>query len=189
MTTQVEQKEEIKKQIVDYAIQSVEELLKEHPDVEFNAFAFCCDAKDAEIDIWLNTELDFQNTLIDYQKEHLGQNLSEQEIRALKYNTSKWTYFCPGPFYAFTEEEFDEIFMKLSGYEDDDALWEDAGTEEKPLWKEFLNNLLELFTESLVEFTKTETYKKIPKTREFVTFCIDYKEEFEYAIARLGKYK
>ena len=56
-------------------------------------------------------------------------------------------------------------------------------------WKEFVNNLLELCTESLVEFTKTETYKKIPKSKDFVAFCIDHDEDFEQAMKRMEKYK
>ena len=185
MTTQINQKEEIKREIVSFAIQEVEKFLKENPNGEFYTFAFDCDAKDAEINLSFNTEFDFQNTLEFYQNEYSGHYLLEQEIRALKFRPGKWEYHCSNTLYVITEEELDKIFMELSGYEDVNSIFEDDDNEEKPLWKEFLKNLLELFTESLVEFTKTETYKKIPKTQDFVAFCIDYKEDFEQAMERL----
>jgi len=184
MTTQVEEKEEIKKYIIDFVSQSVEKYLAENETQEFYAFAFSCDTKDTQINLIFNTELDFQNTLEFHQKEYPERYQSEQDIKALKFDTRTWDYY-PDTFYLLSEEELDEIFMKLSGYEDENSLWEDDDNDYKPLWKEYLKNWLDLFTECLVEFTKTETYKRIPKTKDFVAFCIDNKESVEQAMDRL----
>jgi len=177
MKTQVKQKEKVKKQIIDFAVQGVENFLKENLDLEFYAFAFDCNAEYAEVNLCLNTESDFQETLKDYQNGKYSKYYkSEQEIKDLKFNTGDWEYQCFDTLYIFTDKELTEIFNELP---DDDY----------KSWKEFVNNLLELCTESLVEFTKTETYKRIPKSKDFVAFCIDHNEDFEQAMKRLEKYK
>lgn len=176
MGTEVKQKEKVKHQIIDFAIQGVEKFLKAYPNLEFYAFAFDCNAEYAEVNLCLNTETDFQETLKSYQTgEYLNAYQSEEDINELKFNTGDWEYQCFDTLYVFTDEELDEIFQELP---DDDY----------KSWKEFVNNLLELFTGSLVEFTKTETYRQIPKSKGFIAFCIDHDEDFEEAMKRLEKF-
>ena len=177
MGTEVKHKEKVKKQIIDFAVQGVENFLKENPNLEFYAFAFDCNAEDAGVSLCLNTESDFQKSLKDYQNGEFPEYYqSDENINDLKFNTGDWEYQCFDTLDVFTNEELQEIFDELP---DDDY----------KSWQEFVNNLLELFTESLVEFTKTETYRKIPKSRDFLAFCIDHDEDFEEAMERLGKYK
>jgi hypothetical protein len=175
MKTEVNQKEKVKKQIVDFAIQGVGNFLKENPNLEFYAFAFDCNAEYAEVSLCLNTKLDFQKTLKDYQKKYPESYQSEEDINELKFNTGDWEYQCFDTLEALTNEQLQEKFDELpdDNYES---------------WKEFVNNLLELFTESLVEFTKTETFDKIPKSKDFIAFCIDHDEDFGEAMERVNKY-
>ena len=188
MTAQIRQKEEFKRRIVDFSIQGVENFLKEHPDLEFNVFLFACNTSESSIDLFFNTELEFRNTLKGFQEEFSCQNVSNQEIRDLKYGISHCPYYYPDTFYLFGDEEFDDLFMSLCGYKDDESFWaaEGAGTIDTSLWEEYLRNLLELFTESLLEFTKTEAYEKIPKTKDFAAYCINVGEDVEQAIDRLN---
>ncbi len=168
--------ETIKRQIIDFATQGVERFLKENPDLTFYAFAFDCNAEYAEVNLCLNTEQAFADTLKDYQEGEFSENYqSQEEIRDLKYNTGDWNYSCFESLYVYDEKELDEIFWEMP---DDDY----------QSWQKFANNLLELFTESLVEFTKTETYRKIPKTNDFLAFCIDHDEDVEQAMGRMEKF-
>jgi hypothetical protein len=177
MITQVKQKEKVRKQIIDFAIQGVENFLKENPKLEFYAFAFDCNAEYAEVNLCFNTEQDFQKTLKHYQSgDFAEQYQSEEDIKELKFNTGDWKYQCFDTLYVFTDEELSEIFNE---FPDDDY----------KSWKEFVKNLLDLCTESLVEFTKTETYTKILKTRDFAAFCIDHDEDIEQAMERLKNYQ
>ena len=106
MKTQVKQREKIKKQIIDFAVQEVENFLKENPDLEFYAFAFDCNAEYAEVNLCLNTESNFQETLEDYQNgEYAKYYKSEQEIKDLKFNTGDWKYQCFDTLYIFTDED------------------------------------------------------------------------------------
>ena len=176
-TTQINQSEEIKKQIIDFTVQGVKRFLKENPNLEFYAFAFDCNAEYAEVNLCLNTELDFQETLKYYQTgESSKYYKSEQDIIGLKFNTGDWKYQCFDTLYVFTDKELTEISKELPD-------------DEYKSWNIFIRNLLELFTESLFEFTKTETYKKIPKSKDFIAFCIDHDEDFEQAMERLENYK
>ena len=177
MGTEVKHKEKVKKQIIDFAVQGVENFLKENPNLEFYAFAFDCNAEYAEVNLCLNTESDFQKTLKGYQKvEYLKYYQSEEGIKELKYNTGDWDYQCFETLYVFNDEELDKISQEMP---DDDY----------ETWNKFVIELLELFTESLMDFTKTETFSKIPKTEDFIAYCIDHDEDVDTAIERLGKYK
>jgi len=170
-------KEEIKQQIIKFAIQGVENFLKENPDLKFYAFAFDCNAEYAEVNLCLNTEDDFAETLKEYQEGEFSEGYQkEEDITELKYNTGDWEYQCFDTLYVFDEEELDKILNEMP---DDDY----------QSWQKFVNDLLGLFTESLVEFSKTETFKKIPKTDDFTFFCIDHDEDFDDAKERLKNYE
>lgn len=79
--------------------------------------------------------------------------------------------------YVFSEDELNNYFNQLypNGVDDDYGAW-----------KAFVNSLFDLFTNQLVEFSKTEIFKKIPKTNDFKFFCIDHDEDIEEAIERMN---
>ena len=184
MNTEIKEREKIKSQILDFTIKGVEKFLKENPDLEFYAFAFDCNAEYAELGLCFNTETSFQETLKNYQKGEFAvyyktevseRYKTEEGIKSLRYNTGDWEFQYFDSLNVFSNDELDKIFSQLP---DDDY----------KSWVEFVSNLLDLFTESLVEFAKTKTYAKIPKTKDFICFCIDHDEDFDDAIERIKKY-
>ena len=173
MNTEIKERDKIKKQILDFATKSVENFLKENPDLEFYAFAFDCNAEYAELGLSFNTETAFQETLKDYQAGEFSRYYkSEEDIKELKYNTGDWDYMYFDSLDVFSNDELDKISNE---FPDDDY----------KSWNKFVSNLLDFFTESLIEFMKTETYAKIPKTKDFICFCIDHDEDFDDAMERL----
>lgn len=174
MDLSIKEQDRIKRQILDFTIHSVEDFLTKNPNTEFYAFAFDCNA---EVNLCFNTEIEFQKTLDYYQTGEYSQNYkSEKDIKNLKYNTGDWEYQCFDTVYVLSESELESIFSQLP---DDDY----------KSWNLFSHHLLDLFSESLIEFTQTETYAKIPKTKDFIAFCIDHDEEVEDAIERCSRYK
>ncbi|MDR2425184.1 MAG: DUF4303 domain-containing protein [Prevotellaceae bacterium] len=166
-------KDKLKKQIIEFAVKGVEKFLNENPNLKFYALAFDCNAEYAGIGLCLNTEESFQNTLKHYQTGDSAKYYQKAEdIKDLKYNTGDWEYQCFENLDVFDENELQKIFDEMP---DDDY----------QSWNNFVNDLLELFTESLVEFSKTETFTKIPKTDNFIVYCIDHDEDFDDAMERL----
>ncbi|MEG7759807.1 DUF4303 domain-containing protein, partial [Listeria monocytogenes] len=77
----------------------------------YYAFAFDCNAEYAEINLCVNTEKAFAETLARYQNGKYSENYqTEEEIQELKYNTGDWKYQCFDTFYVFSEEELTAIF-------------------------------------------------------------------------------
>ncbi|MCO6507451.1 MAG: DUF4303 domain-containing protein [Snodgrassella sp.] len=95
----------------------------------------------------------------------------------LRYNIGDWEYQCLDTLYVFSEDELNNYFNQLypNGVDDDYGAW-----------KAFVNSLFDLFTNQLVEFSKTEIFKKIPKTNDFKFFCIDHDEDIEEAIEHMN---
>lgn len=173
----IKEQDKIKKQILDFTIRGVEHFLSENPDLAFYAFAYDCNAEYAEVSLCFNTEAEFQKTLKQYQtSKYSAEYKSGQDVKELKYNTGDWEYQCFDTLYVFTEDELNKIFSEQP-------------EDNYKSWSLFVRELLVLFTESIIEFTKTETYAKIPKTKDFLVFCINHDEDFEDAIKRLKEYK
>lgn len=165
----------LKSTIVEFAIRGVQQFLQEHPGLVFYAFAFDCNAEYAEINLCLNTESDFSKSINHYQAKYLNSYNNEEDIRDLRFNTGDWEYQCFDTIYVLTDEQLSEIFQAMP--EDDHQTWQ-----------RFIGGLLTLFTAALQDFTETETYKSIPKTDNFTTFCIDHDEDFEDALNRIKSY-
>lgn len=148
--------------IIHFATKGVETFLKENPTLTFYAFAFDCNVEDAEINLCLNTEKAFSETLGVYQNgKYADQYQTVERIQNVKYNTGDWKYQCFDTFYVLTEDELTAVFNELypNDIEDDYQAW--IG---------FMNKLLIEFTKSLVAFSKTETFKQIPQTADFKFF-------------------
>lgn len=168
---------EIKKQLLDFTISSVEHFLNEHPDYQFYSFAYDCNAEYAEINLCFNTENEFKKTLQYYQTgKYAEQYQSEVEINDLKFNTGDWEYQCFETINVLTEDELTKIFNDLPA-------------DDYKSWNAFIENLLEFFCEVLIDFSKTATFNKILKTDHFLAFCIDHDENFEEAMIRLERVK
>ena len=170
-------KTDIKNKLLEFTTKGVEKFLKENSELEFYAFAFDCNAEYAEVNLCLNTELEFKQTLEQYQNGDYPQYYqTNEDIKDLKFNTGDWEYQCFESINVLSDGELTEIFQSLP--EDD-----------YKSWKEFVEELMELFCETLIEFRKTEIYTKIQKTEDFISFCIDHDEDFEQGIKRLKKYE
>lgn len=162
----------LKQEILDFTIKGVSSFLKKNSKLEFYAFAYDCNAEYAEINLCFNTLFDFEKTLDYYQNGQFGQNFkSDEDIRDLKYNTGDWEYQCFETISILSGDELNDIF---NGFPDDDKSW-----------NEFVESLMELFCECLLEFRDTLTFKSIPKSKDFVSFCIDHDEDLKIAKERL----
>lgn len=64
--------------IVNFAINGVEKFLSENPDLTFYAFAFACDLEGAEINLCLNTEEAFSETLAFYQSGKYANSIKQK---------------------------------------------------------------------------------------------------------------
>ncbi len=170
-------KTELKNKLLEFTTNGVEKFLNENTNLEFYAFAFDCNAEYAEVNLCLNTEKEFEKTLMNYQNGEFGHLYkNEEDILSLKFNTGDWSFQCFESTNVLTDEELTEIFESLpeDGYKS---------------WKEFREELMNVFCETLIEFEKTKTYKKILKTNDFISFCIDHDEDFEAAMVRMKKYE
>jgi hypothetical protein len=167
----------LKKKILDFTINGVEKFLEENPELQFYAFAYDCNVAYAEINLCFNTPEDFQETLFYYQNSGSGEGYkTEEDIKELKYNTGDWEYQCFDTLYIYSREELDSIYNNICH-------------ESEELWNEFLNKLLDIFCEVLLEFRQTAAHKAIPKTKDFIVYCIDHDESFEEAEQRMIKVK
>lgn len=173
-------KEEVKKRLLGFTIERVEQFLAENPALEFYAFAYDCNAEYAEVNLCFNTEADFQATLKSYQSgDYAKYYQTEEDINDLRYNTGDWEFQCFDTIYVLSDEELQDIF---------DTLYpENKKVEDYTLWNEFVESLMNLFCEVIVDFTKTDTYQKIPKTKDFIAYCIDHDEDIETAFERFEK--
>jgi len=154
----------IQKKVLDFTIDAVGKFLSEHPGLEFYAFAYDCTASMAEIRLCFNTEEEFQKTLKQYQTgKYAHRYQSAEGIRELRYNTGDWEYSVFDSMDVMSREEVDRTYDELNAVS-------------YKAYSEYLEGLQVAFCECLLDFTKTETYKKIPKTEDFAVFCFDHDE-------------
>ena len=169
---------ELKTKLLEFTINGVNSFLEANPELVFYAFAFDCNTEEcAEVLLCFNTEKEFSKTLEEYQKgrfSHLYKK--EEEVFDLKFNTGDWEYQDVDDISLMTRKEIDTIYNSIPSADFNE-------------WENFTESLMQLFCETLVEFRKTETYNRIPKTKDFISFCIDHDEDFEPAMKRLKKYE
>ena len=171
----IENSELLKKRLLDFTVQGVSQFLKEHPDLKFYAFAYDCNVEYAEVNLCFNTEEDFAEALSHYQNGKYAEHYQDKEdIEELKYNTGDWEYQCFDTLYLYSNEEIEEILGQIPD-------------EDYTLLNEFLEEMLLLITEVLIDFTHTEIYQRIPKTEDFIAYAIDHDEDFYDAKERMEK--
>jgi len=145
----------------------------------FYAFAFDCNAEYAEVNLCFNTKISFEKVLQSYQtgefaeyyqtEEFAEYYQTEEEIYELKHNTGDWEYQCFATTHALTDEEAAEIY--------------DFETE----YEKQANDLMNLFSETLLDFTLTNEFNNIPKTDDFKILCLNHDENIESAELRLNQ--
>lgn len=163
----------IQSELLAFTKTEVSNFLAEHPNEVFYAFAFDCNAEYAEVNLCFNTESAFSTLLAESQSgKYKASYQTEQQINELRYNTGDWEYQSFSTKYVLSEDE-------LFGDDDEENEDEDSGSA-------ITENLLLHFSKTLIEFTKTEEYQKIPKTPDFKAFCIDHDEDLEEAELRLS---
>lgn len=158
----------IQDNLLKFTTNSVKQFLADHPGLTFYAFAFDCNAEYSEVNLCFNTEHDFRITLNYYQKGQYSEYYqSEEDIAELKYNIGDWQYQCFDTLYVMTEKEMAEIYSQ--------------NTEQQ------VDDLMTVFCQTLIAFTKTDVYATIPKTDDFKIICIDHDEDLHDAEQRLEK--
>ena len=162
---QLEKKNQIKNDVLQFVKKGVNNFLNEKKDLVFYAFALDYNADHMSIGISFNTDDAFTKTLHSYQTANSYQ--TEESIHELKYEPGDWDYICV---------DYYEIKANLWTFSPD---WEDEDFERQA------NNLMEIFCEVLVEFEKTEEFISIPKVDGFKVMCIDHDEDVEIANKRL----
>jgi hypothetical protein len=168
-------KNEAKQRILNFTIQGVEKFLNDHSGLTFYAFAYDCNAEYAEVSLCFNTESDFEKTLAHYKSGDYAEFYeSADQIRELKYNTGDWEYQCFETMHLMGAAELEAIFAQLP-------------EEEHKSWGAFIEDLMKLFCETMLDFSKSETYTRIPKTKDFVAFCLDHDEDVNTAFRRMEK--
>lgn len=162
-------REKIKQQLLEFTIQGVEKFLKQYPELEFYAFAYDCNAEYAEVGLCLNTIECFEETLQRYQHGYAEHYQTVEQINDLKFSMGDWEFL---GFDMFFVQQIDDIYNQLP--KDDD--------QSK---NEFIESVMILFSEVILEFTQTETYKAIPKTPDFIAYAMDHDESFTDIIPRM----
>lgn len=163
--------ESVKQQVLAFTIAETERFLAQHPNLVFYAFAYDINAEYGELNLCLNTEEDFANTLAYYQNGEFADNYTQaSQIIDLKYNTGDWEHQCFACLYPIEEATFAQIYATV---DDPASLCEPLAAE-----------ILQLFNECLEAFKLSPTYAKINKTANFIAYSIDHDEEVEDAFAR-----
>lgn len=170
----------IQEELLAFTKTEVSNFLTEHPNEVFYAFAFDCNAEYAEVNLCFNTESAFSSLLDESQSgKYKASYQSEEQINELRYNTGDWEYQSFSTHYALSEDE-------LFGDEEDQDEDGDDENEDGELNNTITENLLLHFSKTLVEFTRSEEFQKIPKTPDFKVFCIDHDEDLDEAELRLS---
>ena len=112
----------------------------------------------------MNTEEAFQKTLLEYQEGGESCRTDASAVANLRYNPGDWMYTDIAEAELFDEDEL------TSRYQDN--------------MEKQCADMLHLCEEILADFRKTDGFRKIPKTADFVSYCIDHDEDPADALAR-----
>ena len=77
-------RDKIKQQLLEFTIQGVEKFLKEHPELEFYAFAYDCFARYAQVGLCFNTIEEFDETLQRSQEHYPQYSQTAEQINEIK---------------------------------------------------------------------------------------------------------
>ena len=151
--------------IVEFTEEEVSLFIDEHKNEEYYAFAYDCNPETNGIYLSFNTMGEFERTLDLYQAGSYADLYEEEDyIFRLKYNPGDWKY----QNFVYIEFIYEAKIKELFGVE----------INRKS------DDLLKIAQRALLEFKKTEVYKEIPKTQDFIAFCIDHEEDERDAINR-----
>ena len=152
--------EKYKKKLFDFTISGCSEFLDKNPEETFYAFAYDCNAEYCEVNLCFNTEESFQKTLKHYKNgPYKEQYDTENSVLSLRYNTGDWKYQCFETLYFETEENMKRLYGENLELQ--------------------ISEVMKMCQEVLEEFKMTNLYKKIPKTIDFIAYCIDHDDEIE----------
>lgn len=153
-----------KKDFVAQISAAVEDFLHVHPRQRFYALAFDCNTEYAAFLVGMNTEEEFQKTLKEYQEDDESYRTDASAVANLRYNPGDWTYTDIAEAELFDEDEL------IARYQDN--------------MEKQCADMRRLCEEILADFRKTDAFRKIPKTADFVSYCIDHDEDPADALAR-----
>ena len=155
-----------KEAIITQISADMENFLNEHLHSAFYALAFDCNTEYVEFLVCMNTEDDFRQTLRDYQEDDKRYCTDAASIKDLRYNPGDWEHTDISEIELFSEDEL------AAQYQDD--------------IERQCADMLQLCDEILAAFRETDVFKRIPKTADFISFCIDHDEDPADALARAG---
>lgn len=151
--------------IVEFTEEEVEVFIKEHENEVFYSFAYDCNAETSGIYLSFNTLNSFEETLEKYREgEYASFYNDEESVLRLKYNPGDWKYQNFVYIEFIYEDKIKELF--------------DVSIDKNS------NDLLNIAERALLDFRKTKVYQTIPKTDDFLAFCIDHDEDELDAIER-----
>lgn len=159
---------QVKQLLLDFTVKEVGKFLSENPGLTFYGFAYDCGLQHTSVGLCFNTEEGFEEII----EAHYQYEKTAEEERELKISTGNWKYQC---FETIDIHELEELDTILD-LDDDYATW-DVFSEE----------LLDTICECLLEFSKTETFRKIPKTDDFLFYSVEHDEEIEDAFRRMDR--
>ena len=136
---------------------AMEEFLRAHPRERFYALAFDCNTEYAEFLVGMNTEEAFQKTLMEYQEGGESCRTDASAVANLRYNPGDWMYTDIAEAELFDEDEL------IARYQDN--------------MEKQCADMRRLCEEILADFRQTDTFQNIPKTADFVSYCIDHDED------------
>ena len=163
---------QVKQQIVAFTEKAVAQFLQQHPDLSFYAFCYDLNMAYGEINLSLNTEQAFAETLQNYQTHDPETYRQAEQQLLLKYNSGDWAYACFDTLYVW-EQEIEAELKRFLHDDNDERL------------QVFLKELNDFFADCLAAFTQTPTYHAIPKTADFIAFSLDHDESPDVVLEQL----
>lgn len=165
-----------KKRLLKFTQRAIAQFLQEHPEETFYAFAYDCIPEYGYVYLALNTEAAFEETLEKYRAEE-GEIFSNNEkaVFDLKYSINEWKY---DNIRKISTVGLLETFFVLKGY-----------SKQYKSPEIFFDELMNLYSSTLIAFSKTDTFEKIPKTHNFNFFCTRHDENIKNAEQRMERVK
>lgn len=178
----IENRQEIKKKVLSFLEAEVNKFLLENTEEIFYGLAIAPSGNDmCDIFLYFSTEEYFEQLLEKEDLEELHEDYGKNAIFLFKYSVGDWKYDAFAALEVIPAEEWRTLTD-----EDEERL---RGTDGRCTCKacSYYEAMTDLYCEALIDFSQTETYKKIPKTADFRLVCTDGDEDAEKDLKRFKR--